>query len=96
MSEDKTLPLQEKEIQKQFMRLPILLVLGISAVAMYLEVLPKGMIGGMCFLLPLALILERIGAHTDLKELFGWSSSVTHLFGCRTGLQRHHPDHGGR
>jgi len=80
MSEDKALPLQEEEIQKQFMRLPILLVLGISTVAMYLEVLPTGMIGGMCFLLPLALILERIGARIPILRSYLGGSPLLLIF----------------
>ena len=70
MSADKAPQLQEEEVQKRFMRLPILLVLGVSGVAMYLNVLPKGMIGGMCFLLPLALILEGIGKRIPILKSY--------------------------
>jgi len=70
MSDDKAPQLQEEEVQKRFMRLPILLVLGVNAVAMYLDVMPKGMIGGMCFLLPLALILEGIGKRIPILKSY--------------------------
>lgn len=80
MSEDQTPLLQDEDIQKRFMRLPVLLVLGISAVAMYLEVLPKGMIGGMCFLLPLALILERIGARIPILRSYLGGSPLLLIF----------------
>ena len=80
MSEDQTPLLRDEDIQKQFMRLPVLLVLGISVVAMYFEVLPKGMIGGMCFLLPLALILERIGARIPILRSYLGGSPLLLIF----------------
>lgn len=56
------------EVYKKFMRLPVFLILGVGFLAMYLGVLPTGMIGGMCLLLPLALIIERIGQHTPILK----------------------------
>lgn len=56
----------------QFMRWPIYVCLAIGALAMYLGVLPTGMIGGMCLLLPLALLVERAGRHIPiLKDYLG-------------------------
>ena len=46
MSEEKAPLLQDEEIQKQFMPLPIFIVLGMGICAMYLGLMSKGMIGG--------------------------------------------------
>ena len=46
MSEEKAPLLQDEEIQKQFMRLPIFIVLGMVIRAIYLALMYKGMIGG--------------------------------------------------
>ncbi len=67
----------------KFMRLPVFLVLGIAALALYLGVLPAGMIGGMCCLLPLALILEKVGTKIPiLKDWLGGSPLLLIFFGA--------------
>ncbi len=54
------------------MRGPIYLFLGLGLVAMYLGVLPTGIIGVACVLLPLALVLEPLGERTPiLKDYLG-------------------------
>jgi Na+/citrate or Na+/malate symporter len=58
--------------QIQFLRWPVFICLAIGALAMLLGELPTGMIGGMCLLLPLALILEQVGARIPiLKDYLG-------------------------
>lgn len=71
------------EHYKRFMRFPVFLVLAIAALAMVLGVLPAGMIGGMCCLLPLALILEKVGAKIPiLKDYLGGSPLLLIFFGA--------------
>jgi malate:Na+ symporter len=58
--------------EKLFLRWPVFLFLGLGALAMYLGVLPAGIIGVACLLLPLALILEPLGERTPiLKDYLG-------------------------
>jgi len=72
LSEKKTIPLADEEVYRRFMGLPVFLCLAIASAAAYLDVLPKGLIGGMCLLLPLGLVLERIGARIPvLKDYLG-------------------------
>ena len=67
----------------QFMRFPVFIVLVIAIIAMFLGVLPAGMIGGMCCLLPLALILEKVGARIPiLKDYLGGSPLLLIFFGA--------------
>ncbi len=83
MNEDRTHFLQDEDIRKRFMRLPVFIVLGIAALAMFLGVMPAGMIGGMCFLLPLALILQIVGAKVPiLKDYLGGSPLLLIFFGA--------------
>lgn len=68
---------------QRFMRFPVFIVLAIAIVAMFLGVLPAGMIGGMCCLLPLALILEKIGARIPiLKDYLGGAPLLLIFFGA--------------
>ena len=62
MSEKNPVPLADEEVYRRFMRLPVFLCVAIAGAAAYLDVLPKGLIGGMGLLLPLGLLLERVGA----------------------------------
>ena len=47
--------------EKQFRRGLAFVFLGLGVLAMYLGVMPTGIIGAVCLLLPLALILEPLG-----------------------------------
>ena len=58
--------------EKLFLRWPVGLFLGLGLLAMYLGVLPTGLIGVACLLLPLALILEPLGDRIPiLKDYLG-------------------------
>ncbi|MBM3852288.1 MAG: citrate:sodium symporter, partial [Verrucomicrobia bacterium] len=58
--------------QKQFLRGPIYLFLCVGLLAMYLKVLPTGIIGVACLLLPLALVLEPLAERIPiLKDYLG-------------------------
>ena len=73
----------EEDVYRRFMRLPVFLCLAIAGAAAYLDVLPKGLIGGMCLLLPLGLILERIGARIPiLKDYLGGSPLLMIFLGA--------------
>jgi len=74
MSEKNPVPLADEEVYRRFMRLPVFLCLAIAGAAAYLDVLPKGLIGGMCLLLPLGLMLEKVGGRIPvLKDYLGGS-----------------------
>ncbi len=47
--------------EKRFLSWPIYIFLGLGLLAMVLGVLPAGLIGVACLLLPLALVLEPLG-----------------------------------
>ena len=51
----------EQEISTPSLLVPLALMMVIGGVAMYLNILPTGLIGVMCLLFPFALILERFG-----------------------------------
>ena len=60
--------------EKQFLRGPAYVFLGLGFLAMYLGVLPTGIIGAACLILPLALILEPLGERIPiLKDYLGGS-----------------------
>lgn len=83
MNEKNTVSLSEEDIYQKFMGWPVFLCLAISVAAMYLGVLPKGIIGGMCLLLPLGLILEKIGARIPiLKDYLGGSPLLLIFLGA--------------
>jgi len=48
--------------EKRFLSWPIYIFLGLGLLAMALGVLPAGLIGVACLLLPLALVLEMLDA----------------------------------
>lgn len=56
--------------EKQFLRWPVYLFLGLGLLAMYLGVLPTGLIGVACLLLPLALILEPLGDRIPILKSY--------------------------
>jgi Na+/citrate or Na+/malate symporter len=83
MNEKNTVSLSEEDVYRKFMGWPVFLCLAISVAAMYLGVLPKGIIGGMCLLLPLGLILEKIGARIPiLKDYLGGSPLLLIFLGA--------------
>lgn len=58
--------------EQQFLRGPIYLFLSLGLLAMYLGVMPTGIIGAACLLLPLARILEPLGERIPiLKDYLG-------------------------
>jgi Na+/citrate or Na+/malate symporter len=58
--------------EKQFLRGPIYLFLALALLAMYLGVMPTGIIGVACLLLPLAFILEPLADRIPiLKDYLG-------------------------
>ncbi len=58
--------------EKQFLRGPIYLFLALGWLAMYLGVMPTGIIGVACLLLPLAFILEPLAVRIPiLKDYLG-------------------------
>ena len=58
--------------EKRFLRGPAYLFLMLGFLAMYLGVMPAGIIGAACLLLPLALILEPLGERIPiLKDYLG-------------------------
>jgi len=58
--------------EKQFLRGPVYIFLGLGLLSMYLGVLPAGLIGVACLLLPLAFVVEPLGERTPiLKDYLG-------------------------
>jgi Na+/citrate or Na+/malate symporter len=68
LSEKNPISPADEEVYRRFMRLPVFLCLAIAGAAAHLDVLPKGLIGGMCLLLPLGLMLERVGARIPVLK----------------------------
>ena len=69
--------------EKLFLRRPVFVFLGLGALAMYLGVLPTGMIGIACLLLPLALVLEPLGDRIPiLKDYLGGSPLMLIFLGA--------------
>lgn len=69
--------------EKLFLRWPVYLFLGLGLLAMYLGVLPAGIIGVACLLLPLALILEPLGDRIPiLKDYLGGSPLLLIFLGA--------------
>jgi malate:Na+ symporter len=59
-------------LDRLFLRGPVPVFLALGVLAMYLGVLPTGIIGVACLLLPLAILLERLGERTPvLKDYLG-------------------------
>jgi len=66
-----------------FLRGPVYLFLGLGSLAMYLGVLPTGIIGVACLLLPLALIIEPWGDRIPiLKDYLGGSPLLLIFLGA--------------
>lgn len=69
--------------ETRFLRGPIYLFLALGLLAMYLGVLPTGIIGVACLLLPLALILEPLGDRIPiLKDYLGGSPLLLIFLGA--------------
>lgn len=69
--------------EKRFLRGPVFLFLGLGLLAMYLGVLPTGIIGAACLLLPLALLLEPCGERLPvLKDYLGGSPLLLIFLGA--------------
>lgn len=69
--------------EKQFLRGPAFVFLGLGVLAMYLGVMPTGIIGAVCLLLPLALILEPLGERVPiLKDYLGGSPLLLIFLGA--------------
>ena len=69
--------------EKLFLRWPIYIFLGLGLLSMYLGVLPAGIIGVACLLLPLALVLEPLGERTPiLKDYLGGSPLLLIFLGA--------------
>ncbi len=47
--------------EKQFLRGPVFILMGLGLFAMYLNAMPTGIVGVACLLLPIALIVEPLG-----------------------------------
>ena len=68
---------------KRFLRGPVFLFLALGFAAMHLGVMPAGIIGVACLLLPLALILEPLGERIPiLKDYLGGSPLLLIFFGA--------------
>ena len=60
--------------EKRFLLGPVYVFLALGFLAMYLGVMPAGIIGAACLVLPLALILEPLGERIPiLKDYLGGS-----------------------
>lgn len=69
--------------EKKFLRGPAFLLLGLGLLAMYLCVMPAGIIGAACLLLPMALILEPFGERIPiLKDYLGGSPLLLIFLGA--------------
>lgn len=69
--------------EKRFLRGPAFVFLGLGVLAMYLGVMPTGVIGAVCLLLPLALILEPLGERVPiLKDYLGGSPLLLIFLGA--------------
>jgi malate:Na+ symporter len=70
------------EPQKPFSSLyfPLVAMMIIGAAAMYLNVLPSGLIGMMCLMMPLALILERFGNWLPIWNVYMGGAPLILMF----------------
>lgn len=73
----------ELTIEQRFLRGPVYVFLGLGLLAMYLGVMPAGIIGAACLLMPLALILEPLGERIPiLKDYLGGSPLLLIFLGA--------------
>ena len=73
----------ELSAEKRFLRGPVFLFLGLGVLAMYLGVMPAGIIGAACLLLPLAFCLEPLGDRSPiLKDYLGGAPLLLIFFGA--------------
>lgn len=69
--------------EKRFLRGPVFLLLALGFIAMYLGLMPAGIIGAACLLLPLALIVEPLGDRIPiLKDYLGGAPLLLIFFGA--------------
>ena len=69
--------------EKTFLRGPIYIFLGLGLLSMYLGVLPAGLIGVACLLLPLAFLVEPLGERTPiLKDYLGGAPLLLMFLGA--------------
>ena len=69
--------------EKLFLRWPVTIFLGLGLLAMYLGVLPTGIIGVACLLVPMALVVEPLGDRIPiLKDYLGGSPLLLIFLGA--------------
>lgn len=69
--------------EQRFLRGPVFIFLGLGFLAMYLGVMPAGIIAAACLLLPLAFVLEPLGERTPiLKDYLGGSPLLLIFIGA--------------
>ncbi len=69
--------------EKTFLCGPIYIFLGLGLLSMYLGVLPAGLIGVACLLLPLAFVVEPLGERTPiLKDYLGGAPLLLMFLGA--------------
>ncbi len=69
--------------EKLFLRWPIYIFIGLGFLAMFLGILPSGLIGAACLLLPLAFALEPLGERAPiLKDYLGGSPLLLIFLGA--------------
>lgn len=73
----------ELTIEQRFLRGPVYVFLGLGLLAMYLGVMPTGIIGAACLLMPMALILDPLGERIPiLKDYLGGSPLLLIFIGA--------------
>jgi len=66
--------------EKQFLRGPVYIFLGLGLLSMYLGVLPAGLIGVACLLLPLAFVVEPLGERTPILKDYQGGTPLLLIF----------------
>ena len=76
-------PTANQSPEKQFLRGPVFILLGLGLLAMYLNAMPSGIVGAACLLLPLALIIEPLGDRIPiLKDYLGGAPLLLIVLGA--------------